>query len=85
MEKNEKIEKPAWVVCIDNLCPGARQNVGAICASTIQSLITLWHVSAELYDAVISACQDEISAKMKEIENDAESFVDSIVDDALNN
>lgn len=52
MEKNEKIEKPAWVEIIESLPEIIRQPIGNTCVGVINSLVQLWFMNPNLYDEV---------------------------------
>lgn len=69
MEQKEKIEKPEWVEIVETLPEIIRQQVGTTCAGLISSLVQIYFIKPELYDAVRNASDGMLHDYWLEIEN----------------
>lgn len=81
MEKNEKTQNvPAWVKIIQDFPEAVQNQLGNMCATTLQSLAMVALVSSELFTSLIAQVVRDLRPEM-----DAQMFVDEFVKDALKN
>lgn len=72
MEQKEKIEKPAWIECVEKLPEIVRQQVGTTSAGVISTLVQLWFIRTDLYDAVIAEALRTIDEYNQKLFEDAD-------------
>lgn len=68
MEQKEKIEKPEWVQIVESLPEIVRQPVGNTCVGILTSLIQIYLMRADLYDAVRNEADHLIGVYYAEME-----------------
>lgn len=82
MEQKEKIEKPRWIELVETLPELVRQQVGTTCAGTISALVQIGLIDYDLYNQVWMEAHRVLKSYLNVCE-DAKSFVDEIVKDAM--
>lgn len=81
MEKNEKTQDvPGWVKIIQDFPEAVQNQLGNMCANTLQSLAMVALVSSELFTSLIAQVVHDLRPEI-----DARRFVDELVEDALKN
>lgn len=68
MEQKEKVEKPEWVQIVETLPEIVRQQIGNTCVGLISSLIQLYFIHTELYDAVRNEADSMIADYWRKVE-----------------
>lgn len=81
MEQTKKTQDvPAWVKIIQDFPEAVQNQLGNMCANTLQSLAMVALVSSELFTSLIAQVVHDLRPEI-----DAQMFVDELVKDALKN